>query len=631
MSRPTDADVLRKLRSPREAVLDWAFERAGETLPPDDWLPEIPRAIRRFPTLAHTVYPHLAEAPWEDVRPLIEPFLTEDHDPHVRAMAWMVCAEHPEVDLPVLPEEPYAPDLFLTPPRPRASRLWAEEHGHPLDILNTRAEDPTVPLEEVLDALRDPKMSEEDRRVVTDILQTRGPEAERAIAEDPLLAAFSRSEPPVPRFEDDLPPYVLLREFHGKTPHDVLAERITQMPDAYTFPFGIALAEHPSFLLTTAQTLLRTHPSAVLYGLSRQHSDRAADVLYANPEDWLHHLEDETAMWDAMLELADDRGLAWLQDHPRPDHPGWATAYRTLCWIHDRPVPPEVEQILREPPDSDMPVTLRVRCTACGAHAVHQLVGVSMAEPQDDWEGLCPHEPVVCPHCAAVDAFTVPEPEIDHLHAHLDAWEDAELPYADQPGGLTLRVPLVQGRPARRASSATALLERNLETPDGPAELLGWLFETSDPDLLPRARELAERFPDDGAPLHHLALAAEAHERRDEAVQHAVDALSRRVGRRAIADLTDLLSAARVVLDVRWSHGDRKLRGTLHLDDHPAKMIDDFLLEVRPTVTVGDPEDPAGWVQRWLDGERPKSRADTRNAKRKKKAVRKNKKKNRRR
>lgn len=150
------------------------------------------------------------------------------------------------------------------------------------------------------------------------------------------------------------------------------------------------------------------------------------------------------------------------------------------------------------------------------------------------------------------------------------------------------------------------------------------LFEHTDPRLPEEATRMLST--DAASDAHHF-LALYTEEIGEDPLPHVLASLTGRVDRRLAADALDLIDDhhADGAVELVWMHEGRRLAGVLHLemvDPLRARDLVASLDLVEAHLASADAE--AGWVDRWLAGERPRSRAEQRAAKRAKKAKRKN-------
>lgn len=278
------------------------------------------------------------------------------------------------------------------------------------------------------------------------------------------------------------------------------------------------------------------------------------------------------------------------------------------------------------------PVQLDVHCTACGAEGSHAVERVYVYEPDHlapdlNWpagyDGVIPSEPLVCEACGEADQFQV-------TTASRDAVQDRLL------DALDLGVDVRYVGAVRSAAPVDDYLVTRLsiarrelgELADGGTreDRRRWLHLLHQFEQ-PEAREEAERLVDsDVASEAHALLAVLVEQEGEDPLPHALQALQGHVSPGIAADVFEIVEDHHPAqaLKLRWSHGERTVSGVLHLlDVDPADSValvtSIWVLEA----SLADEDEPAGWVERWLAGERPASRSEQRAARRKKKAQRK--------
>lgn len=441
----------------------------------------------------------------------------------------------------------------------------------------------------------------------------------------------------------DCEPRTLLRSFADRIPAalgSLLVEHWADRPTNRAF-FDV-LAAHPTVLEIVAGPFLDgAHASQLLHALVDAPRGLAASLLLPRLDGLLPGLLDDGPLWVALASLADPRTLPFLERHASPSDPKQLWAWHLVTQLEQLPPPPFPVRGNTPEPDDEQ-AALRVQCTGCGVFTTHAVRGVVVVDPQtlDDapegWDGVCPDEILTCPSCGAVDAYRVHSLHRSRLR---EAGLDRRLASPEGSGqalrdGIHLEPRSFLGEIATRPSRTEQLLREALATHPTAEVRHEWLrfhyLTHRDEALREAALAFTTDHPEEGSPWWHRAMAAELAGDGEDATTAALAALACPLPVGALDDCLGILRAHAAVhaLHVRWRHARRILGGVLDLDEVDGAL---FLAEVE--VVSVEPVDggPAGWVERWMAGERPSSRAADRAARKRRKSARKHARKGRRR
>ncbi|MCB9691810.1 MAG: hypothetical protein H6736_08345 [Alphaproteobacteria bacterium] len=548
MTLPT-VRLLELLAHPDPDLVSWALDVAARVVEPRLWVPLALTAAHREPDLAYEVYQHVVGAPWDIARgPVRALFESPTAEEYVQGMAWMVWAEH-EDDVPQPPLGDSWPDVFPSPPAPRAERRFFVMVGED-DEVEAIDSAPPLALQPLDAALAD------------------------AIAHDvePRVAAV------VPRL----------------TAASDLQERATAALGEPALPY-------------------------ILEALQADHG-WAATWLLDNAEAARRQLEDDGGFWRAVARVADLALLPLAVEAAAPGSPASFTAWALELLHRSEPGVAHARWAQGEILHDD-DVLVRVVC-ACGVAEDHVLPVVSLGVSAEAVM-IVPHGALVCPACGAVDTWTATHRTRAELTQRFLAARDADVDlFAARRGVRVLPLALVEAGVTRYTPDRERLQAGAAS--GEPASIGVWLrflWALDDPAVEAEATAALET---DAAPVGHWLLALAAERRGEDALVHAWAALRGRQDGDLVSDVIGMLvdHADVEALAVRWRHEGRVLPGVLDL--HDGRRVVDFLTSVDLVGAEAAGEDaPAGWVDRWLAGERPASRAEQREAKAKKKAKRK--------